>query len=64
MRNPSTKFKTLLKMLPLQEQIDGINDVTKKLVNKKYIANIRDSRYEIIKEPKHIRENLKIKRYA
>ena len=43
-------------MLPLQEQIDGINDVTKKLVNKKYIANIRDSRYERIKELKHIRD--------
>ena len=56
MRNPSTKFKTLLKMLPLQEQIDEINDVTKNLVNKKYIANIRDSRYERIKELKHIRD--------
>ena len=56
MRNPSTKFKTLLKMLPLQEQIDEINDVAKKLVNKKYIANIRDSRYERIKELKHIRD--------
>ena len=56
MRNPSTKFKTLLKMLPLQEQIDEINDVAKKPVNKKYIANIRDSRYERIKELKHIRD--------
>ena len=43
-------------MLPLQEQIDEINDVTKNLVNKKYIANIRDSRYERIKELKHIRD--------
>ena len=56
MRNPSTKFKTLLKMLPLQEQIDEINDVAIKSVNKKYIANIRDSRYERIKELKHIRD--------
>ena len=55
MRNQFTEYKTL------QEQIDDINDMIKKLVNKKHIANIKDSRYNRIKELKRMRDNLIIK---
>ena len=34
------------------------------LANKKNKANIKDNRYERIKELKHIKDNLKIKIYA
>ena len=64
MRNQFTEYKTLLQTPSFQEQIDEINDMIKKLVNKKQIANIRDSRYERIKKLKHMRHNLKIKTYA
>ena len=36
----------------------------KKLTNKRNIANIKDNRYETIKELKHMRDNLKIKTYT
>ena len=36
----------------------------KKLINKKHIANIKDNRYERIKELKHMRDNLQIKTYT
>ena len=36
----------------------------KKLVNKKHIADIKDSRYYRIKELKHIKDNMIIKIHA
>ena len=64
MRNQFTEYKTLLKTFPLQEQIDKINVMIKKLVNKKHIANINDRRYDRIKELKHMRDNILNKIYA
>ena len=61
MRNQFTEYKTLLQTYSFQEQIDDINDMIKKLVNKKHIANIKDSRYNRIKELKRMRDNLIIK---
>ena len=61
MRNQFAEYKTLLQTFSFQDQIDEINDMIKKLANKKHIENIRDSRYERIKELKHMRDNLKIK---
>ena len=61
MRNHFTEYKTLLQTYSFQEQIDDINDMIKKLVNKKHIANIKDSRYNRIKELKRMRDNLIIK---
>ena len=58
MRNQFTDYKTLLQTFPLHEQIDEINVMIKKLVNKKHIANINDRRYDRIKELKHMRENI------
>ena len=46
MRNQFTQYKALLYTFSLQEQIDEINDMIKKLTNKKQIANIRDRRYD------------------
>ena len=64
MRNQFTDYKTLLQTFSLQEQIDEINVMIKKLVNKKHIANINDRRYDRIKELKHMRENILNKIYA
>ena len=64
MRNQFTEYKTLLQTFPLHEQIDEINVMIKKLVNKKHIANINDRRYDRIKELKHMRENILNKIYA
>ena len=64
MRNQFTQYKTLLQTFSLQEQIDEINVMIKKLVNKKYIANINDRRYDRIKELKHMRDNILNKIYA
>ena len=64
MRNQFTEYKTLLQTFLLQEQIDEISDMIKKLVNKKHIANIKDRRYDRKKELKRMRDNLKNKIYA
>ena len=64
MRNQFTEYKTLLQTFPLHEQIDEINVMVKKLVNKKHIANINDRRYDRIKELKHMRENILNEIYA
>ena len=64
MRNQFTEYKTLLQTCPLHEQIDEINVLIKKLVNKKHIANINDRRYDRIKELKHMRENILNEIYA
>ena len=63
MYNQFTEYKKLLQTFSFQEQIDEINDIIKKLTNKKQIANIKDNRYKRIEELKHIRYNLKIKTY-
>ena len=44
MYNQFTEYKKLLQTFSFQEQIDEINDIIKKLTNKKQIANIKDNR--------------------
>ena len=61
MYNQFTEYKKLLQTFSFQEQI--VDDIIKKLTNKKQIANIKDNRYERKEELKHIRYNLKIKTY-
>ena len=58
MRNQFTEYKTLLQTFPLEEQVDEINDMIKSLVNKEHIANIKDRRYDRMKELKHMRDIL------
>ena len=48
--------ETLLQTFSLEKQIDEINDMIKSLDNKKHIANIKDRRYDRIKELKHMKD--------
>ena len=58
MRNLFTEYKTLLQTFSLEEQIDEINNMIKSLANKKHTANIKDRRYDRIKELEHMRDNI------
>ena len=58
MRSQFTEYKTLLQPFSLEEQVDEINDIIKSLVNKRHVANIKDRRYDRIKECKHMRDIL------
>ena len=58
MRNQFTEYKKMLQILPLEEQIDKINNMIEPLVNKEHIANIKDRRYDSIKELRHMRNNI------
>ena len=58
MRNLFTDYKTLLQTFSLEEQIDEINNMIKSLANKKHRANIKDRRYDRIKELEHMRDNI------
>ena len=57
-RSQFTEYKTFLQPFSLAEQVDEINDMIKSLVNKRHIANIKDRRYDRIKERKHMRDVL------
>ena len=57
-RSQFTEYKTLLQPFSLEEQVDEINDMIKSLVNKRHVANIKDRRYDRIKERKHMRDIL------
>ena len=50
----------MLQILSLKEQVDEMNNMIESLVNKKHVANIRDRRYDEMKEIQHMR-NDKIK---
>ena len=58
MGNPFPEYKTLLQTFSLEEQIDEINDMIKSLANKKHLANMKDRRYDRVKELKHMRDNI------
>ena len=53
-----TEYKTLLQTFSQEEPIYEINGMIKLLVNQKHIANIKDRRYDRIKELKNIRDNI------
>ena len=58
MHNQFKEYKTLLRTFSLEEQINKINNMIRSLANKKHIANIKDRRYDRIKELKHMRNNI------
>ena len=58
MLNQFTEYKTLLQTFSPKEQIVEINDRINILANKKHIGNIKDRRYDRIKELKHMRDNI------
>ena len=60
MCNQFTEYKPLLQTFSLQEQIDRIYP----MINKKHIANIKDIRYERIKELRYMREDILNKIYV
>ena len=58
MHNQFKEYKTLLRTFSLEEQINKINNMIRSLAHKKHIANIKDRRYDRIKELKHMRDNI------
>ena len=58
MRNPFTDYKILLDTFSYEEQINEINKKIYQLANEKQHSNIKDRRYERIKELKHMKNNI------
>ena len=63
MRNPFADYKTLLATFSYEEQINEINQKINELHNKKQHGNMIDTRYERIKELKHMKNNVINKLY-
>ena len=58
MRDPFTDYKKLLDTFSYEEQINEINQKIDELAHEKQHANIIDERYELIKELKHMKNNI------
>ena len=61
MRNPCTDYNILLSTFAYDEQINEINQIIYELANNnnnKQHRNILDTRYDRIKEFKHIKNNI------
>ena len=58
MRNPCTDYKKLLSTFSHEEQVNEINKKIYELFNKTQHGNMKDSRYERIKELKHMKNNI------
>ena len=56
MRNPFVDYKILLSTFTYEEQVNKLNKINE-LAHKKQHGNIIDTRYERIKEFKHMRNN-------
>ena len=63
MRNPCTDYKILLSTFSYDEQINEINQKINELLNKTQPRNMIDTRYERIKELKHMKNNIINKLY-
>ena len=55
MHNSFTEYKKLLQTLTIEEQLNQINETINSLVTKKHKANIKDNRYDRIKELKYMK---------
>ena len=58
MRNQFTEFKTLLKILPLEDQISEINVKIIQVRNEKCPKHLYNHAYDVIKELKHVKNNI------
>ena len=58
MRNSFTDYKILLSTFSYDEQINEINQKIYELVNKKQHGNMKDTRYDRIKDLKHMKNNI------
>ena len=56
MCNQLTEFKTLLKILPLEEQISEINDKIIEVRNEKCPKHLYNHAYDVIKKLKQMRQ--------
>ena len=60
MKNPFSDYLKLLDTFTHGEKINEINTRINKLATDKHIGNIKDNRYERIKELKHIENTLSL----
>ena len=58
MKNQFADYKILLSTFTYEEQLNELNHKINELANKKQHGNIIDTRYERIKEFKHMRNNI------
>ena len=58
MRNPCTDYNILLSTFAYDEQINEINQKIKELIIEKQHGNMKDTRYDWIKELKHMKNNI------
>ena len=58
MRNPFADYKSLLNTFSYEGKINKINQKINELANEKQHPNIMDTRYEQIKELKHMKNNI------
>ena len=56
--NSFTEYKNILQTFTIKEQIDQIESTINSLYTRKHKGNIKDNRYERIKELKHMKKLL------
>ena len=61
MHNSFTEYKKLLQTFTLEEIIEEINNTIKSLQTREHKGNIKDNRYQRIKELKHMKHLLSSK---
>ena len=58
MRNSFSDYKKLLSTFTYEEQINELNQKIYEVLNNKQGGNMVDTRYDLIKELKHMRNNI------
>ena len=58
MRNSFSDYKKLLSTFTYKEQINELNQKIYEVLNNKQDGNMVDTRYDLIKELKHMRNNI------
>ena len=58
MRNSFSDYKNLLSTFTYEEQVNELNQKIYEILNNKHDGNMVDTRYELIKELKHMRNNI------
>ena len=58
MRNSFSDYKKLLSTFTYEEQVNELNQKIYEVLNNKQDGNMVDTRYDLIKELKHMRNNI------
>ena len=58
MRNSFSHYKKLLSTFTYEEQVNELNEKIYEVLNKKQDGNMIDTCYELIKELKHMKNNI------